>query len=72
MFVIGYYGLWAAADAIILTTGADMGFLLRVLPNALYYGGFVPVVAWTAPQQAHRARLLKLGEAGRLRISADL
>lgn len=50
LFVIGYYGLWAAADAIILTTGADMGFLLRVLPNALYYGGFVPVVAWTAPR----------------------
>ncbi|MBW2377833.1 MAG: hypothetical protein JRF55_17970 [Deltaproteobacteria bacterium] len=57
MFVIGYYGLWAAADAIILTTGADMGFLLRVLPNALYYGGFVPVVAWTAPRQNHGAGL---------------
>jgi len=50
LFVIGYYGLWAAADAIILTAGADMGFLLRVLPNALYYGGFVPVIAWAAPR----------------------
>ncbi len=49
LFVIGYYGLWAVADAIILGTGADTGFLLRVLPNALYYGGLVPVIAWTAP-----------------------
>jgi len=48
-FVIAYYALWAAADAIILTTGADGGFLLRVLPNVLYYGGLVPAIAWAAP-----------------------
>ncbi len=48
-FVIAYYALWAAADAIILTTGADAGFLLRVLPNVLYYGGLVPAIAWAAP-----------------------
>ena len=48
-FVIGYYALWASADAIILASGADVGFLLRVVPNALYYGGLVPVIAWTAP-----------------------
>lgn len=48
-FVIGYYVLWAGADAIILTTGADVGFLLRVIPNILYYGGLVPWIAWTAP-----------------------
>lgn len=48
-FVIGYYVLWAAADAIILATGADLGFLLRVVPNAFYYGGLVPVIAWAAP-----------------------
>jgi hypothetical protein len=47
-FVIGYYALWATADAIILTTKADLGFLLRVVPNVLYYGCFVPMVAWTA------------------------
>jgi hypothetical protein len=64
LFIIGYYGLWAAADAIILTTGADMGFLLRVLPNALYYGGFVAVVAWTAPQQAQRAGLRRDDRGG--------
>lgn len=50
MFVIGYYALWGAADAIILATSDDMGFLLRVLPNALYYGGLVPAIAWTAPR----------------------
>lgn len=50
VFVIGYYGLWAVADAIILGTGNDAGFLLRVIPNALYYGGLVPVIAWTGPR----------------------
>jgi len=51
-FVIVYYALWAAADAIILTTGADAGFLLRLLPNVLYYGGLVPAIAWAAPRAA--------------------
>ena len=49
LFVLGYYGLWATADAILLGTGADAGFLLRVLPTALYYGGLGPVIALTAP-----------------------
>lgn len=53
-FVIGYCVLWAAADAIILTTGDDLGFLLRVIPNALYYGGLVPTIAWTAPLPTRR------------------
>ena len=48
-FVIAYYALWAVADAVILTTGADVAFLLRVLPNVLYYGGLVPAIAWAAP-----------------------
>ncbi|MDH3652769.1 MAG: hypothetical protein OEN21_00735 [Myxococcales bacterium] len=48
-FVIAYYALWAVADAVILTTGEDVGFLLRVLPNVLYYGGLVPAIAWAAP-----------------------
>lgn len=55
-FVIAYYALWAAADAIILTTGADVGFLLRVLPNVLYYGGLVPAIAWAAPWSASPSR----------------
>ena len=49
-FVLLYYGLWAAADAIILATRADTGFLLRVVPNVFYYGGLAPLIVWTAPQ----------------------
>jgi hypothetical protein len=40
-FVILYYALWAAADVAILS-GRDWGWGLRVLPNQLYYGVFVP------------------------------
>ncbi|MBW2274995.1 MAG: hypothetical protein JRG96_17140 [Deltaproteobacteria bacterium] len=47
-FVLLYYGLWASADAIIIATGSDLGFLLRVLPNLLYYGGLIGVVAGSA------------------------
>jgi len=48
-FVLLYYGLWAAADAILLTTGADLAFGLRVVPNLLYYGGLIGAIAWLAP-----------------------
>ncbi len=48
-FVIAYYTLWAVADALILTTGAEVAFLLRMLPNVLYYGGLVPAIAWAGP-----------------------
>lgn len=48
-FVVVYYSLWAAADLIILTTGADVGYLLRVVPNVLYYGGLIGVMARFAP-----------------------
>lgn len=47
-FVLLYYGLWAAADVLILA-GLDAGFALRVVPNVLYYGGFVAALAWLAP-----------------------
>ena len=47
-FVLLYYGLWAVADAIILLTGSDLGFLLRVVPNLLYYGGLIGVIGWAA------------------------
>ncbi|MFZ1865090.1 MAG: hypothetical protein WAU39_12765 [Polyangiales bacterium] len=52
LFVLIYYGSWAFADAVILHSSADAGFLVRMLPNVLYYGGFVPAVAWTAPRAA--------------------
>jgi len=41
-----YYGLWAAADVLILS-GVDAGWLVRFVPNQLYYGLFVPFV-WHA------------------------
>lgn len=48
-FVLVYYGLWALADAIILGTGSDLGFLLRLVPNVLYYGGLIAVIGKFAP-----------------------
>lgn len=41
-FELVQYALWAGADIVILA-GYDMGFLLRILPNLLYYAAFVPV-----------------------------
>ena len=49
-FEIAQYGLWALADVIILA-GADAGFALRLLPNAMYYALFLPFVALTAPPE---------------------
>jgi hypothetical protein len=40
-YVAGYYGLWAACDALILA-GVDWAWGLRALPNQLYYAWFVP------------------------------
>jgi hypothetical protein len=51
-FVIGYYALWAVADAIILGVHLDVGYLLRVVPNVLYYGGLLVVVSAAAPPKA--------------------
>ena len=44
-FVLLYYGLWASADAILLTTGSDLGYALRIVPNVLYYGAMIAVIA---------------------------
>ena len=46
-YVIAYYGLWASCDALWLATSIDVAWLLRVLPNQLYYAFFVPFV-WLA------------------------
>jgi hypothetical protein len=40
-YVAVYYALWAAADVIILS-GFDVGWALRMVPNQLYYALFVP------------------------------
>gem|GEM_PF-5782227 len=47
-FVTVQYTLWATADVLILA-GHDAGFALRLAPNALYYGLFLPFVYATAP-----------------------
>jgi hypothetical protein len=47
LYALATYGLWIAADLVILA-GADGGYLLRVMPNLLYYGGYVPFVYFRA------------------------
>ncbi|HSP98995.1 MAG TPA: hypothetical protein VL049_17370 [Candidatus Dormibacteraeota bacterium] len=39
-----YYGLWGGADALIQLGGLDVGWLLRVVPNQLYYAFWIPFV----------------------------
>jgi hypothetical protein len=41
-YVAVYYALWATADLLILYGGLDAGWLLRALPNQLYYAFWVP------------------------------
>lgn len=48
VFEIVQYGLWAAADIVILS-GLPVGFLLRLVPNAMYYAFFLPFVLLRAP-----------------------
>jgi hypothetical protein len=43
-YVAAYYALWAASDVLILT-GHDAGWALRVVPNQLYYGVW-PLFVW--------------------------
>lgn len=45
-YVAVYYGLWAAADVIILA-GYDAGWALRMVPNQLYYAFWVPFAYFT-------------------------
>ena len=45
----GYVG-WALCDLIILS-GYDVGHALRILPNAMYYAGFIPIVYFTVPNK---------------------
>ena len=61
-FVLLYYGLWATADAIILATGSDLGFAVRVVPNILYYGGLIAAIGLAA-SSASRQSLASRGSA---------
>lgn len=51
-YVAVYYALWAASDSLILA-GVDAGWLLRIVPNQLYYSFWVPfaytAISLTAP-----------------------
>ncbi len=40
-YVTAYYALWATADVVILS-GFDVGWALRMIPNQLYYAFWVP------------------------------
>lgn len=46
--LVQYVG-WALADVVILT-GHDVGYLLRILPNVMYYAGFLVLVCAEAPR----------------------
>jgi hypothetical protein len=50
LFALLYFG-WGACDVLILA-GIDAGHLLRVVPNLLYYGAFLPFVLLRAPPEA--------------------
>ncbi len=43
-FVVAYYVLWLGSDALVVS-GREWGWGLRLVPNVLYYGAFVPF-AW--------------------------
>lgn len=45
-YVALYYALWAGADALIQLAGRDAGWLLRVVPNQLYYAWWIPFVVF--------------------------
>ncbi len=47
-FEIAQYALWGLSDVLILS-GVEAGFLLRFVPNAMYYVLFLPFVLWRAP-----------------------
>jgi len=54
-FVMLYYGLWAFSDALILWGDLDVGWLVRVVPNQLYYSVWIPFVYATFFSGAGRA-----------------
>ena len=44
-FELLQYGLWATSDVLILA-GVEAGWLLRLVPNTLYYAAFVRFAQW--------------------------
>jgi len=54
-YVAIYYGLWASADVLILATGADRAWALRMIPNQLYYALYVPFLYGVAFSRRYAA-----------------
>lgn len=57
LFATLYFG-WAVSDVVILL-GVDAGHLLRIVPNVLYYGAFLPFVFATAPESMRSLRAMR-------------
>ena len=54
-YELGQYSLWALADILILWGMREVGFLLRIVPNVMYYGGFL-LFSWRfAPKDLRAA-----------------
>jgi hypothetical protein len=51
MFELVQYGLWALADVILIATKADAGYLVRLVPNLMYYAFFLPFAIAAAPEE---------------------
>jgi hypothetical protein len=50
-FEIAQYGLWATADILLLATNADAAYLLRMVPNSMYYTLFLIAAVALAPAE---------------------
>ena len=53
VFVLAYYGLWSLSNALLLG-GVEAAYVLRIVPNVLYYGVFLWFVALRAPAEVER------------------
>lgn len=52
-FELAQYGLWASADVLLLAH-VEAGWLVRLVPNLLYYAAFVPFAWWCASEVRER------------------
>ena len=50
-FFLVQYALWVVSDVLLLS-GVETAYALRLIPNALYYGLFLAFAAWRAPAEA--------------------
>lgn len=64
-YVAVYYALWAISDVLILVLGLDAGWLLRVVPNQLYYGVYVPFAYFRFFRSADQASSRTPAQASR-------